>query len=301
VNSLIECVPNFSEGRRADVIADITLAIMRVDGVRVLNRHSDADHNRTVITFAGPPEPVLEAAYQSVAAAAALIDMNQQQGQHPRIGAADVVPLVPLRDTTLAACAVLARTLGQRIGETLGLPVYLYEAAALRPERRALPDVRRGQYEGLKATIATDPARAPDFGPARLGPAGAVAVGARPPLVAFNVYLTTSDVTIAQNIARAVRESSGGLPHVRALGLLVQGQAQVSMNLTNIAVTPIHVVVNAIRREAARYGADVARSELVGLLPQQALLDAARSYLQLDTLSASEILETYLGLFPPTG
>jgi glutamate formiminotransferase len=227
--------------------------------------------------------------------------MNQQRGQHPRIGAADVVPLVPLRDTTLAACAVLARTLGQRIGETLGLPVYLYEAAALRPERRALPDVRRGQYEGLKATIATDPARAPDFGPARLGPAGAVAVGARPPLVAFNVYLTTSDVTIAQNIARAVRESSGGLPHVRALGLLVQGQAQVSMNLTNIAVTPIHVVVNAIRREAARYGVDVARSELVGLLPQQALLDAARSYLQLDTLSANEILETYLGLFPPTG
>lgn len=296
VDPLIECVPNFSEGRRTEVVDSIVAAIAGVPGVIMLNRHSDADHNRSVITFAGAPEPVLRAAYQGVAAAAALIDMDEHRGQHPRIGAADVVPLVALRDATLADCAALARTLGQRIGEELGLPVYLYEAAALRPERRALPDVRRGEYEGLKTTIASDPARAPDFGPARIGPAGAVAVGARRPLVAFNVYLTTADVRVAQKIARAVRHSSGGLRHVRALGLLVQGQAQVSMNLTDVSATPIHQAVELIRREAQRYGVGVARSELVGMIPQQALLAAAQWYLQLDNLRVEQVLETRLGI-----
>ncbi len=295
MDPLIECVPNFSEGRRAEVVDQIAAAIAGVAGVLVLDQHRDADHNRSVITFAGPPGPVLKAAYQGVAAAAELIDLDQHQGQHPRIGAADVVPLVPLRGATLAECAALARALGQRIGDELGLPVYLYAAAASRPDRQALPDVRRGEYEGLKAAIAADPARAPDFGPARVGPAGAVAVGARPPLVAFNVYLTTADVGVAQKIARAVRHSSGGLRHVRALGLLVQGQAQVSMNLTDVSVTPIHQAVELIRREAQRYGVGVARSELVGMLPQQALLDAAQWYLQLDNFRVEQVLETRLG------
>lgn len=300
VEQLIECVPNFSEGQRIDVVDRIAAAIVGVPGVRVLDRHSDADHNRSVITFAGQPEPVLEAAYRAVAAAAELIDMNQHSGQHPRIGAADVVPFVPLRGTTLADCVVLARSLGQRIGDTLGIPVYLYEAAATRPERQALPAVRRGEYEGLKTAIITDPDRAPDFGPSHIGPAGAVAVGARQPLVAFNVYLATADVRIAQKVAHAIRHSSGGLRHVRALGLLVQGQAQVSMNLTDVASTPIHQVVEMIRREAQRYGVTVTRSEVVGLIPQQALLDAAQWYLQLDDFRAEQVLEARLGDFTET-
>ncbi len=299
VEPLIECVPNFSEGRRAEVVDSIVAAIASVPGVMMLNRHSDADHNRSVITFAGAPALVLQAAYQGVAAAAALINMDEHRGQHPRIGAADVVPLVALRDATLADCAALARALGQRIGEGLGLPVYLYEAAAQRPERQSLPDVRRGEYEGLKTAIVSDPARAPDFGPARIGPAGAVAVGARRPLVAFNVYLTTADVRVARKIARAVRHSSGGLRHVRALGLLVQGQAQVSMNLTDVSATPIHQAVELIRREAQRYGVGVARSELVGMIPQQALLAAAQWYLQLDNFRVEQVLETRLGIISP--
>ncbi len=292
---LVECVPNFSEGRRAHVVDQIVDAMAAVSGIKVLDRHSDPDHNRSVITFIGHPEAVLEAAYRGIAAAARLIDMDQHSGQHPRIGAADVVPFVPVRGVTLADCAALAQRLGQRVGHELGIPVYLYEAAALRPERRALPDVRRGEYEGLKAAITTDPSRLPDYGPARIGPAGAVAVGARPLLVAFNVYLSTADVEVARQIARAVRESSGGLPHVRALGMLVGGQAQVSMNLTDVSETPLHRVFEAVRREAHRCGVEVASSEIVGMVAQQVLLNAARWYLQLDTFSLEQIIENRLG------
>ncbi|MGQ9887032.1 MAG: glutamate formimidoyltransferase [Aggregatilineales bacterium] len=292
---LVECVPNFSEGRRAHVVDQIVDAIAVVAGVSVLDRHSDPDHNRSVITFIGHPEAVLEAAYRGIAAAAQLIDMDQHSGQHPRIGAADVVPFVPVRGVTLADCAALAQRLGERVGRELGIPVYLYEAAALRPGRRALPDVRRGEYEGLKVAIATDPSRLPDYGPARIGPAGAVAVGARPLLVAFNVYLSTEDVEVARQIARAVRETSGGLPRVRALGMLVSGQAQVSMNLTDVSQTPLYRVFEAVRREAERRGVAVTRSEIVGMVAQQVLLDAARWYLQLDTFSPEQIIENRLG------
>lgn len=292
--AVVECVPNFSEGRRQAVIDALVQSVETVDGVALLDVHSDPDHNRTVITFAGGPEPVLEAAFASIRTAAQHIDMEAQQGQHPRIGAADVVPLVPLAGTSLEECAALARRLGARVGDELGIPVYLYEAAASRPDRVNLADVRRGGYEGLKVAVQSDPERQPDYGPARLGKAGAVAVGARLPLIAYNVYLNTDDVTVAQKIAESIRYSGGGLAHVKALGLLVKGRAQVSMNLTDYTRTPIPRVMEMIRSEAARYGVAVQSSELVGLVPQAALIDAARWYLQLDDLSADQILEERL-------
>jgi len=294
VEKIVECVPNFSEGRRQPVIDAIVAAISNVPGVHVLDVQSDADHNRTVVTFVGEPQAVVEGAFQSIAAAARLIDMNHHRGQHPRIGAADVVPLVPVRGVTMEECVELARELGRRVGEELDIPVYLYEEAATRPDRRNLADIRHGEYEGLKEEILTNPDRAPDFGPRRLGPAGATAIGARRFLIAYNVYLTTDDVEIARRIARAVRHSSGGLRYVKALGLLVNGKAQVSMNLTDFRRTPIHRVVEMIRREAARYGVTIERSELIGLIPQQALLDAAQWYLQLDGFTPDQVLENRL-------
>ena len=294
MEKIVECVPNFSEGRRRPVIEAIAAAIANVDGVRVLDVQSDEDHNRTVVTFVGSPEAVVEGAFQSIATAAQLIDLNHHRGEHPRIGAADVVPLVPVRGVTMEECVALARQLGQRVGEELGIPVYLYEEAATRPERRNLADIRRGEYEGLKEEILTNPDRAPDFGPARLGPAGATVIGARQFLIAYNVYLTTDDVEIARRIARAVRHSSGGLRYVKALGLLVNGKAQVSMNLTDFRRTPVYRVVEMIRREAARYGVSIERSELIGLIPQQALLDAAQWYLQLDGFTPDQVLENRL-------
>ena len=294
MQKIVECVPNFSEGRRQPVIDAIAAAIGSVDGVRVLDVQSDADHNRTVVTFVGGPEAVAEGAFQSIATAAQLIDLDHHRGEHPRIGAADVVPLVPVRGVAMEECVALARQLGQRVGEELRIPVYLYEEAATRPERRNLADVRRGEYEGLKEEIRTNPDRAPDFGPARLGPAGATVIGARPFLIAYNVFLTTGDVEIARQIARALRHSSGGLRYVRALGLLVAGKAQVSMNLTDFRHTPVHRVVEMIRREAARHGVAVERSELIGLIPQQALLDAAQWYLQLDGFTPDQVLENKL-------
>lgn len=290
---LIECVPNFSDARRPEVIEAIAAAIRAVPGVALLDIQSDNDHNRSVITMAGAPEPVGEAAFQAVKRAAELIDLDAHQGEHPRLGATDVVPFVPVRGATMADCVALARQVGARIGGELEIPVYLYEEAATRPERRNLADIRRGEYEGLKATIGT-PERAPDFGPARLGPAGATVVGARGFLIAYNVYLNTDDVAVAKAIAKAVRHSSGGLRHVKALGLLVEGQAQVSMNLTDFTQSPIHRVVEMIRREAQRYGCLVTRSELVGMLPQQALLDAAVWYLQLDGFDPQQVLENQL-------
>ncbi len=291
---IVECVPNFSEGRDQGTIEAIVDAISAVSGVRVLDVKSDLDHNRTVVTFVGEPEVTEEAAYRAVEKAAELIDMEQHQGEHPRLGAADVVPFVPIAGVTMETAVTLARRLGERIGRELDIPVYLYEEAATRPERRNLADVRRGEYEGLKAEIETNPERSPDFGPARLGRAGATVVGARPPLIAFNVYLGTEDVEVAKAIARAVRHSSGGLRYVKALGLLVEGRAQVSMNLTDYRRTPIHRVVEMIRREAARYGVSVVRSEVIGLVPNEALVEAARFYLQLDGFSGGQILENRL-------
>jgi len=291
---LVECIPNFSEGRRAEVVDAIQQAIASVPGVHVLDRHSDPDHNRCVLTFACSIDRAVPAAFAGIAKAAELIDLDQHRGEHPRIGAADVVPFVPLGDTTMDECVTLARELGRRVGEELGIPVYLYEDAARRPDRRNLEDIRRGEYEGLKQSIASDPDREPDFGPRRLGPAGATVIGARKPLIAYNVYLTTGEVEVAKQIARAVRQSSGGLRNVKALGLLVEGRAQVSMNLTDHGQTPIHRAVELIRREAEHLGVAVHHSELVGLAPQAALVEAARWYLQLDGLHPDQILENRL-------
>lgn len=289
---LIEAVPNFSEGRRMDVVDALAQAI-QTPGVRLLHRTSDWDHNRTVLTVAGAPEAVLAGLLRAVAVAAERIDLREQRGVHPRLGAADVVPLVPLEGIDLTGCVALAQRLGRRIGEELGLPVYLYEAAATRPERRNLADVRAGEYERLVEEIHL-PARQPDFGPAVVGPAGAVIVGARPFLIAFNVFLHSSDVAVAKRIARAIRASSGGLPAVKALGLLVDGQAQVSMNLVDFAVTPPHVAVAAIEREAAGLGVAIDRSELIGLIPQAALLLAAASALRLPHLGPEQVVEPAL-------
>ncbi len=291
---LVECVPNFSEGRRQEVIDQIVETIAHVPGVWILDVESDKDHNRSVVTCVGEPEAALEAMFRAIARAAELINLDEHRGEHPRIGATDVVPFVPLRGVTMEEAVALARRLGKRVGEELGIPVYLYEAAATRPDRENLANIRRGEYEGLKEAIKNDPDRAPDFGPRELGPAGATVIGAREFLIAFNVYLNTDDVKVAKRIARAVRHSSGGLRYVKALGMLVGGQAQVSMNLTNFKKTPIFRVVELIRREAARYGCTITHTELVGLTPLRAMLDAAQWYLQLDEFSEDQILERRL-------
>jgi len=260
---IVECIANFSEARRAEVVEVIMAAITSVPGVNLLDRHSDLDHNRTVLTFVGPPVEIEEAAYQAIARAAELINLEEHSGEHPRIGASDVVPFVPISNISMQECVDIARRLGRRVGEGLRIPVYLYEVAATRPERRNLEYIRRGQYETLKHEIATTPERFPDFGPPAIGPEGATVIGARQPLIAFNVYLTSDDVDIAKSIARAVRHSSGGLRYVKALGLLVEGRAQVSMNLTNFHKTPVARVVELIRREAGRFGVDIHHTELV--------------------------------------
>ncbi len=288
---IVECIPNYSEARRPEVVEAIAQAVCSVAGVCLLDRHSDLDHNRTVLTFAGPPQAVEEAAFRSIARAAELINLDEHRGAHPRIGATDVVPFVPISDVGMQDCIEIARRLGRRVGEELGIPVYLYEQAATRPERQNLEDIRHGQYEGLKDAILTTPERQPDFGPARLGTAGATVIGARYPLIAYNVYLTSSEVDIAKKIARVVRHSTGGLRYVKALGLLVDGRAQVSMNLTNYKSTTIERVVEFIRREAGRYGVGIHHTELVGLIPEDALVGAAVWHLQLDQFDPEQILE----------
>jgi glutamate formiminotransferase/formiminotetrahydrofolate cyclodeaminase len=247
-----------------------------------------------VITFVGSPEIVEEAAFRGIARAAELIDLEQHSGEHPRIGATDVVPFIPISEASMQDCVEIARRVGKRVGEQLNIPVYLYESAATRSDRRNLENIRRGQYETLKEQIDSDPDRKPDFGPRILGPAGATAIGARPFLIAYNVYLTSDDVNIANQIARSVRHSSGGLRYVKALGLLADGRAQVSMNLTNYHKTPLARVVELIRREAARHGVSIHHSELVGLTPLEALEDAAIWYLQLDEFEPEQVLEKRL-------
>lgn len=297
---LIECIPNFSEARRPEVIDQIVAAIQSVGEVKLLDRSSDLDHNRTVLTFAGSAAGVEEAAFRAIQTASELIDLDQHTGEHPRIGATDVVPFVPLSGATMEECIAIAKRLGERVGKELNIPVYLYEAAATRPERTNLENIRKGQYEGLKAEVETNPERKPDFGPSKLSKAGATVIGARNPLIAFNVYLTSDDVSIAKKIAKAVRQSSGGFRYVKGLGLLVDGRAQVSMNLTNFRETPIARVVEFIRREAERYGVGIHHSELVGLIPQEALVDAAVWYTQLDAFSPEQILESRLFSTPTT-
>jgi glutamate formiminotransferase / formiminotetrahydrofolate cyclodeaminase len=291
---ILECIPNYSEARRPDVVEAIMGSITSVEGVTLLDRHSDLDHNRTVLTFVGLPSAVEEAAYRSIAKAAELINLDHHTGEHPRIGATDVVPFVPISGLTMQDCVQIARRLGQRVGEELNIPVYLYEEAATRPERTNLENLRRGQYEALKREMGIKPERDPDFGPKSVGPAGATVIGARQPLIAYNIYLATEDVSIAEKIARTIRYSSGGLRYVKALGLQCEGLAQVSMNLTNFHRTPIALVVETIRREAARYGVQIHHAELVGLIPQAALVDASVWYLQLDQFSPEQILEQKL-------
>jgi glutamate formiminotransferase / formiminotetrahydrofolate cyclodeaminase len=300
-NPLIECIPNFSEARRPEVIAEIVAAISATADVTVLDRHSDSDHNRTVVTMIGAPAGVEEAMFKAIRKAAELINLDEHTGEHPRIGATDVVPFVPIRDMTMPECVEIARRLGKRVGEELDIPVYLYEEAAQRPGRKNLEDIRRGEYETLKKEIELVPERAPDFGPARVGPAGATVIGARQPLIAFNIYLTTDDVSIAVKVAHAVRNSSGGLRYVKAMGVLVEGRAQVSMNLTNFRQTPIHRVVEMVRREAERYGVGIHHSELVGMIPQEALVNTAVWYTQLDQFEPHQILETRMQAALSTG
>ncbi len=293
-NPLVECIPNFSEARRSDIVEKIIQSIQSVPGVTILDRHSDMDHNRTVVTFVGSPTSVEEAAFQGVKCAAALINLDEHQGAHPRIGATDVVPFVPLSDISMQECIEIARRLGKRVGVELNIPVYLYEDAATKPERQNLEHIRRGQYEALKEELGKIPEREPDYGPIQLGTAGATVIGARQPLIAFNVYLSTSDVEVAQKIAKSVRASNGGFRFIKAMGVLVEGLAQVSMNMTNFRQSAIARVVEFIRREAARYGVTIHHSELVGLTPQQALIDAAQWYLQLDQFHPEQILERKL-------
>jgi glutamate formiminotransferase/formiminotetrahydrofolate cyclodeaminase len=293
-NPLVECIPNFSEARRPEVVEAILASITGVAEISLLDHSSDADHNRSVVTFAGPPAAVEEAAFRAIRTAAGLINLDQHSGSHPRLGATDVVPFVPISGIGMEECIRMARRLGERVGRELDIPVYLYEEAATRPERTALENIRRGQYEGLKAEIETNPERQPDFGPARLGPAGATVIGARHPLIAYNVYLATDDVTIAKAIAKKIRASSGGLPSVKALGMLVEGRAQVSMNLTNFRQTSVKTVVEAIRIEALQHGTVIHHSELIGLIPQEALIDSAVQYLRLDGFQPDQILEQQL-------
>jgi glutamate formiminotransferase len=294
MSTLVECVPNFSEGRdksKVDAIVDA----MKMDGVYLLDREMDADHNRCVITLAGESDAIQEAAIRGVGKAAELIDLTTHQGAHPRMGAADVVPFIPIDGVTIEDCVAMARHVGAEINKRFQIPVYLYEAAATTPERQGLENIRRGQFEGIRDEIGTNPARKPDFGEPRIHPtAGATVVGARKFLVAYNVFLNTPDVDIAKKIAKAVRFSSGGLRFVKGAGFLVRGLAQVSMNLTDFEQTPVHRVFEFVKREAARYGVTPVSSEIVGLIPKKALEQAAEWFLQVENFDSSLILENRL-------
>jgi glutamate formiminotransferase len=293
-NTLVECVPNFSEGRDASKV-DAIVEAMKVPGVYLLDREMDADHNRCVITLVGDREAIQEAAIRGVGKAAELIDLTHHQGAHPRMGAADVVPFIPIDGVTLEDCVAMARHVGAEIWKRFEVPAYLYEAAAATPERQNLENIRRGQFEGIRDEIATNPARKPDFGEPRMHPtAGATVVGARKALIAYNVFLNTPDLEIAKKIAKAVRSSSGGLRFVKGAGFLVRGMAQVSMNLTDFEQTPIHRVFEFVKREAARYGVIPVSSEIVGLIPKRALEQAAEWFLQVENFDSSLILENRL-------
>ena len=299
--ALVECVPNFSEGRRPEVIEAIVGAASASGPVRVLDRSSDADHNRTVLTLAGSPDAVRAAVEALVAAAVERIDLRSHKGHHPRMGAVDVVPFVPIRGITMAECVALARTVGASIARRHDLPVYLYEEAAGAPHRRDLAAVRKGEFEGFPDKMR-DPQWAPDFGPARVHPtAGCTAVGAREFLIAFNINLDTADVEVAHRIAKAIRHSSGGLRHVKAMGVLLEDRrlAQVSINMTDFRRTPLFRVYEMVRSEAARWGAGIVGSEIVGLVPQDAIFDVAAFYLRLEGADPTMLFERRLGASAP--
>ncbi|MBU0685083.1 MAG: glutamate formimidoyltransferase [Thermoplasmatota archaeon] len=292
--TIVECVPNFSEGRRKDVIDKIVYSIRAVPGIKILDVESDLDHNRSVVTFTGGKDTVQEGAFRGARAASELIDLNKHKGQHPRMGALDVLPFVPISGVTIDDCIEIAHKVGARIGKELKIPVYLYESAAKKPERVNLENVRRGEFEGLKQAILTDESRYPDFGPRMLHPtAGAVAVGVRMPLIAFNVDLKSTDVNIAREIAKKIRASSGGLPKVKALGFALEarGTVQVSMNLTDYTVTHISTVFEAVRKEAEERGVEIAESEIVGLIPLEAVCDLAAKFLGIRQFSSDQVLE----------
>jgi len=294
---LVECVPNFSEGRRPEIIEAIVKEIKSVSGVLLLDKEMDKDHNRAVITFVGAPEEVKAAAFKAISKATQLIDMEKHKGEHPRMGATDVMPFIPISGVSMQDCIILAKELGQEVGEKLGIPVYLYETAATRPDRQNLAEVRRGEYEGIKKEIEINPDRKPDFGPSKMHPsAGATAIGARMPLIAFNVYLGTKDVRVAKTIAKAIRHSDGGLRYVKALGFVIKerGIVQISMNLVNYLGSPIFRVFEMIKSEAERYGVPIVGSEIVGLTPMEALIDVADFYLRLESFKKDQVLETKL-------
>lgn len=293
MNRLVECVPNFSEGRRPEVVAAITAAISSAPGVAMLDISSDASHNRTVVTFVAPADRVVEAAYRGIAKACDLIDLTTHQGEHPRIGATDVCPFIPLDGVSMDECVALAKTLAERVGKDLGIPVFLYEKAASRPDRVNLADVRRGEFEQARNEIGTNPDRTPDFGPNKIHPtAGATVIGARPFLVAYNVYLgPATNLGVAREVAKKVRASGGGLPCVKGLGLEVDGQAQVSMNLTDTDTTPIWRAYEEVKKEAEARGVSPTWSEIVGLVPERALLETAAHHVGLRGFSRDIVLE----------
>lgn len=290
---LVECVPNFSEGRRPEIVKTITDAIASAPGAVMLDISSDASHNRTVVTFVAPVDGAVEAAYRGIARARDLIDLTTHSGEHPRIGATDVCPFIPLGDTTMDECISLAKQLGERVGRDLAIPVFLYERAASRPDRANLADVRRGEFEKARDEIGTNPDRTPDFGPNHVhATAGATVVGARPFLVAYNVYLgPATNLAVAKEVAKKVRASGGGLPCVKALGLEVDGQAQVSMNLTDTDTTPIWRAYEAVKQEAETRGVQVTWSEIIGLVPERAVLETAAHHVQLRGFTRAMVLE----------
>jgi glutamate formiminotransferase len=294
MTKLVECVPNFSEGRRKKVVDAIADMARGVEGVRVLDVEMDASHNRMVLTFVGEPEKAKEAAFACASKAVELIDLNEHKGEHPRIGAVDVIPFIPISDVKMEDCVELAKSLGEEIADKLRVPVYLYEEAATRPERKNLANIRKGQFEGLKDEVRANPDRAPDYGPSELHPtAGATVVGAREPLIAYNINLGSDDVSIAKAIAKAVRHKDGGLRFVKALGFKTDREnvVQVSMNLVNYKKTPIFRVFEMVKSEAERYGVPIVGSEIVGLVPEDALVGCSEHYLKLENFQKSQILE----------
>lgn len=292
VNRIVECVPNISDGRRSEVLEAVVEEVRSVEGIRLLDYSADTSHNRSVITFVGDMEPVKEAAFRLVKKAAELIDMEEHEGEHPRIGATDVLPFIPIKDVSMEECVEAAHEVGERVARELGIPIYFYGEAARETGRKNLAKIRKGQYEKLKEIMATE--RIPDAGPKEMPRAGATAVGARMPLVAYNINLDTPKKEIADAIARCIRASGGGFRYVKAMGVFLEdrGQAQVSMNLENYKKTPVFRVFEAVKREAERYGVQVVGSEIIGLIPQEALQDTADFYLRLEEFTAQQVLET---------
>ncbi|KUJ90953.1 MAG: Glutamate formiminotransferase [Caldanaerobacter subterraneus] len=293
MDQIIECVPNFSEGRDREKIAQLVKEVVSTEGVKLLDYSSDKDHNRTVITFCGDAKGVKEAAFKLIKKASEIIDMRYHKGEHPRIGATDVVPFIPVKNATMEECIQIAREVGERVGRELNIPVYLYEEAATTPERKNLENIRRGEYEGFFEKIK-QPEWKPDFGPQEMNPkSGATVIGARNFLIAYNVNLATDNIDIANKIAKAIRFSSGGYRYVKAMGveLKERGIVQVSMNLTDFNKTPIYRVFEAIKAEASRYGVNVIGSEIIGLVPAKALFDVADYYLRIENFSENMVLE----------